>query len=1505
MRIPFYTLLLSSFLMFTALRAGAQCTAYAGQDTLLNCIFPAMTLTGSTNVLAQNASYLWAGPGIVSGANTLHPAVNQPGLYTFKVTDTSNGCTATDQIIVIQPAPITADAGPDRLLDCITAIVTLTGSSNVPNQQVNYLWTGVGVVSGANTLHPVINTPGVYTLLVTDTYTGCTATDQMTVNILPPLTLDFSVTEITCSAPGSIHPIVGGIGGVSFAWGGPNIFVSTVQNPIISAPGTYTVTVTAINGCTVTGEASIYVAADPITGNVNLCTGSSTTLSATGGTTYLWSNGATTSTLPVNAAGMYAVTVTDATGCSATATTTVSVQDIGFQTANGPSGCSVASGTIEITPSGGAVPVYSYNWNNGTTTGNGTGISTTPFSINSLGAGDYQITITDGRGCTATGNTTVGLNLPILQSSLTLVSCDGIPNGGIDLTPTGGASPYAYQWSNSATSGSNSGLTAGTYTVVVTDAQGCTVSQTYTLTPSVLITANVTDPTCHGGGNGTIDITPGGGIAPYTYDWSMDGPDSPDNDPEDVAATGAGTFTVTVTDSNGCSGEKTIQVGQPDSLIVLPVTTNPSCHGIIDGSISLQVSGGTQTYVYAWSNLASTSGIDHLTTGSYSVTVTDGVGCTATATAAIAQPDSISLLAYGVSYGCGNNWIHAEATGGTPPFEYIWSNNAVVQDMFNQAEGSYTVTVSDNSGCTKTAIATVQQPISIVVQVSVAPVNCFGEPSGSITLTVTGGKPPFSYHWSNGLTNANLTSAMAGTYTVTVTDANGCTKTASATVSSPQPIVLTYAAIPDPPCSGSGTGDIFLTVTGGVAPYSFLWNGGISIQNLYQFPAGPYSIVVTDANGCSKQISSIIIPYIPALSITVPVFCDGKAVIQPTGGKPPYTYAWDTGAQGNTVALPPGMHTVTVTDAQSCTATSDIYFSPDPVPCTQINGVLTNDLNSNCLANAGEPGVSGWFVQATGPTGTYYGWSDSTGHYVIEVVTGTYSVMPAVPYGSPAIVCQTPVSVTLPSSGSIATANFQVRNIPSCPYMTVDITVPILRRCFASLYYVHYCNYGPVYATDVHVDVQLDPNLSILWTDVSYSDLGNNVYRFNLDTVGANSCGDFQIEVYVPCSVALGQTLCSEAIIYPDSACIPPNPLWGGAKLDLKARCGQDSLHFILKNTGYAPTTNALNYIVIEDGIMGLQHMTPPLAPGDSLIISVPANGSTWRVEAAQEPYAPGYSEPILSVEGCQGSSSSFTTGFLPQFPVNDSAPWVDIECSTVLGSYDPNDKRGFPVGYGSDHYVKPGTDIEYTIRFQNTGTDTAFHVIILDTLDAHLDPATVQPGAGSHPYTMKIRGDGILVFDFPNVMLPDSNINEPASHGFVKFRVSARKNTPLGTKVFNKAAIYFDFNDPIFTNTTQHKIGENFVLVGTTQALPAGYSAQVLPNPFESECLILLKGAPEAADYRLHLYNLNGVFMKTITSGRPQFRLPADDLSSGLYLFRIDQNNEPIGWGKVVLNRR
>jgi uncharacterized repeat protein (TIGR01451 family) len=256
--------------------------------------------------------------------------------------------------------------------------------------------------------------------------------------------------------------------------------------------------------------------------------------------------------------------------------------------------------------------------------------------------------------------------------------------------------------------------------------------------------------------------------------------------------------------------------------------------------------------------------------------------------------------------------------------------------------------------------------------------------------------------------------------------------------------------------------------------------------------------------------------------------------------------------------------------------------------------------------------------------------------------------------------------------------------------------------------------------------------------------------------------------------------------------------------------------------------------------------------------------------------------------------------------PQNDADPVIDIFCGQVLAPLDPNDKTGFPLGVGIDHNIRQNQQIEYLIRFQNVGTDTAFNVVIRDTLTSDLNIFTVQSGVASHPYEFRMYGPRILEWKFNNIMLPDSNTNEPASNGFIKFTVEQNQDLPFGTVIENSAAIYFDFEAAVITNTYFHTIHDFSISVSTEpiEGVDKYVDVKVIPNPFQNHAFLQLEGLENNSDLELEIFNISGQRIQYLNNSQnAQFYIDRGDMSQGIYLFSVKQGNKVVARGKMIVD--
>jgi len=478
----------------------------------------------------------------------------------------------------------------------------------------------------------------------------------------------------------------------------------------------------------------------------------------------------------------------------------------------------------------------------------------------------------------------------------------------------------------------------------------------------------------------------------------------------------------------------------------------------------------------------------------------------------------------------------------------------------------------------------------------------------------------------------------------------------------------------------------------------------------------------------------------------------------------------------------------------------------------EIAGTIYQDDNTNCSQETGELGIRNWIVQAT--PGPYYGVTDGNGYFSISVDPGAYTVEQVVPQQQSALVSNlcpaggahnVILDGSTPDTSGIDFANSTV----DCPSLVVNVGSSRRRWCFRNSTAVNYCNNGFADAPDARLYVSFPDYVIPISADRPYIDQGS-VWIFDLDTVEAGECGTINIIDSVECGniEIFGLTQCTEAWISPAYDCLPPPSGWSGAELDIVGYCFDDLVRFVITNVGTADMQDSSAFDVFFDSTLVYQNYVY-LGVGDSTILEVPATGYTVRVEVEQVDNHPANTWVSSTVEGCGNQTSQLSRGYVNQFSSAAPQTAYAIDCMPITASYDPNDKRAIPEGLSSEHYILPETPIEYTIRFQNTGTDTAFQVVLVDTLSEHLDISTFEYLMASHPVSMNVSGFGkpILTFTFDNIMLPDSNTNEPASNGFVKFRITPV--APLGTRIENVADIYFDANPAVRTNYAFHTLSD------------------------------------------------------------------------------------------------
>jgi gliding motility-associated-like protein len=883
-----------------------------------------------------------------------------------------------------------------------------------PTGYASYTWNGP--VSGTGQCLTT-GTAGIYTLTTTSSLGCASPTLTYTVTASPSPTANFSVATSPCSLTANFTDLStvssGSISNWSWNFGNGQSATSTTpgntQSNTYSSGGTYNVvlTTTTSAGCVASFTAPVTIQAPlsavALTSSVSCNGGNNGTATALpsgggGGYTYSWSpNGGTSSTAGGLAAGTYTVLVTDANSCTTTATATVNQPTAVAATSSFTAAlCGQSNGVASVSASGGSGS-YTYTWvPNG---GNGP-------TASGLVAGNYTCNITDSKGCplsvTVNVPNTIGPSLSVTSTSS--VTCFGGNDGSGTVNGTGGTGALTYSWSPSGGSSTTaSSLSAGTYTAVVTDANGCSTNTVITITEPTDITAtNSVSSTACGLSNGTATVTASGGMGSYTYSWSPSGGTA-----NTASNLSAGGYTCTITDANGCVEVVPMVITTSTGPSVAVVTSNSvTCFGGNDGGATISASGGGGTYSYTWTpaggNTPTASG---LPAGTYSCIVADQNGCIDITSVTIAQPAAITSSISSSNVNCNggsNGTASVSASGGTGALTYSWSPaGGSASTASNLAAGTYTCLITDNSGCTNTATVSITQPPALSITIGSSPAICNGAANGTATVSVSGGTNPYTYNWfPSGGTNATAVGLSPGSYTCGIVDSKGCVTAISTTITEP-PAVLASGSTTDITCNGQLNGSATVTVTNNVGTTTYTWSPvGGNNQTASNLGPGTYSVTVKDANGCTGG-TSVTISQPTAVNTTVsvtPITCNGgtngSATVTATGGVGPYSSSWNTTpVQTGTVVtnLSEGAYQVTVTDANGCVKTNNILISP-PGPRDSLTATGTLCITDPSVVLSAPPGVTGpyqWYENTFPLNG------DTSATYTAnqgQVTSGAYAV---------------------------------------------------------------------------------------------------------------------------------------------------------------------------------------------------------------------------------------------------------------------------------------------------------------------------------------------------------------------------------------------------------------------------------------------------------------------------------------------------------------------------------
>ena len=818
--------------------------------------------TGSAIVTAGGGTapyiYSW---NSTPAQNTATASGLVAGTYNVTVTDADNS-TTTCEVTITQPTAMTCSVVKDNDITCNgdgDGGATVTASGGTPGY--TYAWTGGEMTPTAMSLDV-----GVNTVVVTDN-NNCTT--ECTVTIIEPAVVSCTITATTdplCAGESTGTITVSGSGGTGALLfsldGGPTQSGGSFNT--VNA-GAHTVTVTDANGCTSSCSATL---TDPpalscTTAIVQMAScdmdDGSATVSPAGGTpgyTYLWDNTEITATATALSAGTHTVTVTDTNNCTTTCQVVITSTDgltCEISNSNNVSCNGAGDGAATTVGMGGTTP-YTYLWNTGATTA----------AISSLPGGNYVVTLTDAVGCEAICAVEI-IEATALLCSIVKdndITCNGAGDGGATVTASGGTPGYTYAWTGGETTPSATSLDAGLNTVTITDANNCTTTCTIEIIEPVVLSCAVdgfTNPLCAEEASGTITVSGAGGTSTLMY--SLDGAASQMSGT--FTSVLAGPHTITVTDVNGCTTTCSQTLTDPAALSCTVSATQMASCGMSDGQATVTATGGTPAYSYLWDNTETTSTATALSAGSHTVTVTDDNGCetecivviTTTAGLTCEFTSTTNVSCNGAADGSAT----VAASGGTSPYTYTWSSGQTTAAISNLSGALYTVTITDNTGCTAVCSTTISEATALTcIMEKNSDITCNGQTNGVATVTASGGTPGYTYAWSSSENTPTATMLSEGTNSVTVTDANNCITVCTVEILEPSELICSLSMEPSG-CQGQDDGEVTVTVVGGTAPYMYSINGGTNQTGdvFSNLAPGNYDVVVTDVNACVSTACSI------------------------------------------------------------------------------------------------------------------------------------------------------------------------------------------------------------------------------------------------------------------------------------------------------------------------------------------------------------------------------------------------------------------------------------------------------------------------------------------------------------------------------------------------------------------------------------------------------------------------------------------------------------------------
>ncbi|GJM36169.1 MAG: hypothetical protein DHS20C18_51700 [Saprospiraceae bacterium] len=922
-----------------------------------------------------------------------------------------DGCTDEGTVSLgVKPGPDLSFLPADSFSLCLETRTTVAVLPTGGAGGYTYFWsTGSSQSTTLITASSQADALDVYRVTVTDAE-GCFSVDSImvtTTNSIDSVKVNTTSVTSCMGTDGSIRVIpLNGLGPFDYNWSSTNGTIGSAENIpdtlLISglAQGAYRITITddsnqqcefrlrsvlvqgpnAVVGVPQIDPVSCYGAMDG-----EIC------LNISGGTgaTYDWSTGDSTLCISNLSGGLYSVTITN--GSCETILSDLSVPEpdslMALTNSTSPSCFDTSNGAIDLVVFGGTAP-FVYSWSN----------QSVNQHVNNLSAGLYTVTVTDFNGCQIIE--TVVLEAPdtlqVAIDSLSNMSCLGIADGYIRVAGSGGRPPYRYLWENGITSPVLSNLTAGVYSLTITDFNNCQVTETIEIIEPESLTVQIIDftqPQCQGDFTGIIEATAGGGTPPYTYIWNPGGEDGPV-----LSNLGVGNYSLVVSDVNNCLSDTLyIQLDPLNDLNLQINITAPPCVGPESGSISL-IPNGASPFSYNWERGDTTATITNVNTGNYPLTITDSQGCLYDTTIQVNAPQVFNVTVakespscFGVDDGFIDPFI---VYSGQSTFSFLWENGSMESERANLTAGAYYFSITDQIGCrfqSDTLQLTYPEPLSLQVE-EIGEIRCNGDSTGYIELALEGGTPPYSINWIGlGAQTEDVANLVAGSYRVVIFDTKDCPLDTTFVLTQPNRvganIVITNGLLCDPLTQDTVTATGF----GGTPPYTYSWSNGEEGPVISGVPSGEYSMTITDANGCQRVYNNIKVrDRIKAIQLDTFYVTD----ISCYGDNDASMTAIISGGSGNFYySFNPSCEVFTSSDSVSCT---NLPLSPD-------YSVTIIDLETGCVVYSEELDViepaplvirrdsvdfvqcfggsdGGIFVTVMGGTMPYeYVWSDTDG----------------------------------------------------------------------------------------------------------------------------------------------------------------------------------------------------------------------------------------------------------------------------------------------------------------------------------------------------------------------------------------------------------------------------------------------------------------------------------------------------------------------------------------------